>query len=127
MADPTEFSVFNGTSPRNKARESTYLTANITFAGREDVLAARVRNISSGGVMVDCPTGAIIGDTVLVEVKNLGRVSGRVAWSVPPRVGIEFDSEIDPKAARFKVSSAAPDPTYAGLAKGTRRPGLTIR
>ncbi len=127
MADPTEFPGFKQASPRDTARESTFLTATLRFADRDDEIVARVRNISSGGIMVDCPLGSTIGEVVTVEIKNLGRVAGKVAWSVPPRLGISFDHEVDPKAARFKVTSGVADPQYAKIGQPARRPGLAIR
>ncbi len=91
------------TPNRNGARESIFFGANLTFTTTGEKLAVRVRNISSGGMMVDCTIGGAIGDVVIADVKNVGKVRGRIAWAVPPRMGIAFDHTINASLARVKV------------------------
>ncbi len=88
---------------RQGARESIFFGATITFASTNETLAVRVRNISSGGMMVDCTIGGAIGDFVIADIKNVGKVKGRIAWAVPPRMGIAFDHNINASLARVKV------------------------
>ncbi len=90
-------------SNRQKNRESIFLGANLLFKRTGEEVAVRVRNISAGGMMVDCTLGANIGDEVEADIKNVGRVLGHVAWSVSPRIGIAFEREINPARARLKV------------------------
>jgi PilZ domain len=90
-------------SSREQIRESIFLGATLTFERNDDVCPARVRNISAGGIMVDCTVFAQIGDRVSAEIKNIGVVHGTVAWIVEPRMGIAFDHEIDPAKARVKI------------------------
>jgi hypothetical protein len=91
------------TANRNGARESIFFGATLTFPSTDEKLAVRVRNISSGGMMVDCTLGGAIGDVVIADIKNVGKVKGRIAWTVPPRMGIAFDHSINASLARVKV------------------------
>lgn len=88
---------------RNGARESIFFAAKLYFVSTKETLAVRVRNISTGGMMVDCTLGGAIGDKVVADIKNVGKVKGRIAWAVPPRMGIAFDYPIDASKARLKV------------------------
>ncbi|MNC96807.1 hypothetical protein D3C83_142760 [compost metagenome] len=42
---------------------------------------------------------------VTVELRNVGRVEGSVAWVQDNRFGVAFVEEIDPKLARAPVSN----------------------
>jgi hypothetical protein len=90
-------------SNRQKSRESIFFGANLLIKRTGEEMPVRVRNISPGGMMIDCTLGANIGDEVVADIKNIGKIIGRVAWSVAPRMGIAFDHEIDPTWARLKV------------------------
>jgi PilZ domain len=114
--------------PRGKSRESIFLSANLKFEGVRAETAARVRNISAGGMMVDCSVGFAIGHQVVATIKNIGEVDGRVAWAVAPRMGIAFDQEIDPKKVRVQIGGTVVDTNYAMKNPyHERRPGLAIR
>ncbi len=88
---------------RQKIRESIFFGASVLFKTTGEELPVRVRNISPGGMMIDCTLSAVIGDEIVADIKNVGKVSGRVAWAVASRMGIAFDREIDPGRARLKV------------------------
>jgi hypothetical protein len=60
--------------------------------------------------MADYRDLAHVGEPVEVEVRGLGVVAGKVAWIENGRIGITFDTEVDPKAARKPVGPSAPDP-----------------
>ncbi len=88
-------------SQRSGARDSLLLTAMLTIDGVKEHV--RVRNLSSGGLMAEHAQPLAIGLAVTVEVRGIGVVPGRIAWCTDGRVGIAFDREIDPLAARKPV------------------------
>ena len=48
--------------------------------------------------------GEIAQDTfVEIELRNIGRVSGRVAWVSASQFGLAFDAKIDPLAVRRPI------------------------
>lgn len=112
---------------RQKNRESIFLSANLTFGSTLETMSVRVRNISSGGMMVDCILSGQIGEPVIADIKSIGRIKGHVAWAVAPRMGIAFDHEIDPKAARVKVETPYSVDDLMKAPTLTRRPGLAVR
>jgi PilZ domain len=111
---------------RERHRESMFLLATVRFSDGKAPISARVRNISSGGMMIDSGIEYAKGHRVLVELKNVGEVGGYVAWSTATRMGIAFDNQIDPKLARQSNVKSPPVPLYAKSVVG-RRPGLTTR
>ena len=111
---------------RERNRESMFLLAGVRFSEGAAMLNARVRNLSSGGMMIDSAIEYSKGHVVFVDLKNIGVVSGYVAWSTTTRLGIAFDNQIDPKLARLPLITSAPIPEYARPVPG-RRPGLAIR
>ena len=112
---------------REAARESIFLSAVVQFSSIEQSQPVRVRNISSGGMMIDCTAGAPIGEVVTVEIKNIGKVRGKVAWSVAPRMGISFDHDIDPSAARMRMEAPHEINEAYRSQSLSRRPGLGVR
>ncbi|GAA0729110.1 PilZ domain-containing protein [Sphingomonas japonica] len=88
-------------SQRSGSRDSLLLTALIEIDGTRTQV--RVRNLSPGGMMAELPQPVAIGSEVKAEVRGLGLVPGRVAWCTDGRIGIAFDREIDPLAARKPV------------------------
>ena len=57
----------------------------------------RVRNLSTGGMMVETAASLAIGMPVRVELRNLNQVDGKVVWTRDERAGIQFDTvqEVD--------------------------------
>ncbi len=119
--DPPESAI-----QRGKPRNSIYLGATLRFEGDELLHEVRVRNISAGGMMVDFAVITAKGTNVKVDVRNLGKITGHVAWSTETRMGIRFDREIDPAKARVKPF-AAPVPGVSMPVTSDRRPGLARR
>lgn len=95
-------------SNRSKARDSLFLMAGYRLAGTGEMRQVRVRNLSAGGLMAELSDVLDIGEAVEIEVRGVGVVPGRVAWSTEGRVGIAFDRQIDPLAARKPIGGAAP-------------------
>ena len=58
-------------------------------------------------------TDAPRGEPVEIKLRNIGWVSGHIAWATDGRVGIAFDRPINPKDARNPVNTGALDlPLY---------------
>jgi PilZ domain len=90
---------------RGKDRDSLFLKATLRFPVSNAVGEVRVRNLSAGGLMAEAPLMASRGERVEIELRNIGWISGSVAWLAEGRIGISFDHPIDPKEARKPVGS----------------------
>ena len=88
---------------RSSERLNFFLGTSLKI-GIQDMLEARVRNLSAGGMMIEFreepDLDAAPGDRVVAELRNIGRVKGVVAWVEGKRLGIRFDKAIDPAKAR---------------------------
>jgi hypothetical protein len=76
------------------SRLTTILMVGRLVAHGRDYLC-RMRNVSTGGMMVECDAALAPGDRVRVELRNLNVVDGEVMWAAGPRVGLRFDGAID--------------------------------
>lgn len=102
----------DGTSQRVQLRDSLFLAAGLRLRGADAIEQVRVRNLSSGGMMAELPGPLEPGVLVDVNVRGVGWIKGRVAWWTSGRVGIAFDTEIDPLAARKPVGTGAKTAGY---------------
>lgn len=79
------------------AREPRHLTillvARLVTQGGDAL--ARVRNISTGGMMLECSMALTAGEAVRIELRSARTVEGQVAWASPPHAGIAFDTPVD--------------------------------
>lgn len=100
------------TGQRSGSRDSLLLTAQFRVDNGE-VVQARVRNLSSGGLMAEYTAPVEAGAPVEIEVRGVGWVKGRIAWATDGRVGVAFDIEIDPMLARKPVGKGAQTPHFA--------------
>jgi len=91
---------------RELDRDSLFLKANLKFVDGDDCGEVRIRNLSAGGLMAEAPIRAKRGDKVELELRNIGQVTGYVAWVAQGRFGVAFDYAIDPKLARKPVGQA---------------------
>lgn len=95
---------------RSSERLNFFLGTSLKI-GLQDMLEARVRNLSAGGMMIEFreepDQDAAPGDRVVAELRNIGRVKGVVAWVEGKRLGIRFDKAIDPAKARTPVGGGA--------------------
>ena len=91
-------------SERN--RDSLLLMADIFAKGAS--WPARVRNISAGGLMAEPCRDLAAGDSVAFDLRNVGRVGGKVAWVAEPRFGVAFDKPIDHQAVRGSIRLVPP-------------------
>ena len=94
---------------RGKGRDSLLLKAVLRFPPSETDSEVRVRNLSEGGLMAETSARVSKGDRAEVNLRNIGWISGHVAWMTAGRIGIAFDHPIDPKAARKPVGHAELD------------------
>ena len=97
---------------RSTARDSLLLAAMMRHPHLAEPVKVRVRNLSAGGLMAEYADTISPGASVEIEVRGVGWVSGKVAWSTDGRIGVAFDREINPKDARKPVGQGAHTPTY---------------
>ena len=100
-------------SGRDGQRDSLFMTARLCIAGEDDVREGRVRNLSSGGMMIELDRLIEPDTAVTLEMRGLGTMKGRVAWCTDGRVGVALDRPIDPRRARKPVGGGAMTPVYA--------------
>ncbi|WP_447724986.1 PilZ domain-containing protein [Sphingomonas koreensis] len=108
-------------SQRSASRDSLMLSAQLRVGGEAEV-TVRVRNLSAGGLMAEYANPVAVGTQVEVDVRGVGWVGGRIAWTAEGRVGIAFDREIDPMAARKPVGTGTHTPRYAKATEAAPRP-----
>jgi len=90
---------------RNAARDSLFLMAELRVG--TTATTVRVRNLSAGGLMAEYQQGLEAGTEVEFDLRGVGAVRGRVAWSAAGRIGIAFDRQIDPMLARKPIGTGA--------------------
>lgn len=112
---------------RQASRDSLYLNTELLVEDLEEALIARVRNLSSGGMMVEGNPALQLGVKVTAELRGIGSVPGEVVWSSPQRAGIAFDVEVDPKQARYPLAPKTERIVYGKPFDYTSRPGLKTR
>jgi PilZ domain len=101
-----------GKPKRGKNRDSLLVKAVLRFPNSKEEGEVRVRNISSGGLMAEAPVRTPRGEPVEVKLRNIGWVSGKVAWIAESRFGIAFDYPIDPKMTTQKTDTGFEIPRY---------------
>lgn len=112
---------------RELDRDSLFLKAELRFVDGENCGEVRIRNLSAGGLMAEAPINAKRGDKVQLELRNIGSVTGYVAWVAQGRFGVAFDHPIDPKLARKPVGQSKQElPRYL-KAPTTRTLGFNQR
>lgn len=113
---------------REAERDSLMLQATLRQVGRLSGVAVRVRNLSAGGMMVETTIPFVIGDAIDCEMRGIGRIAGKVAWTAEGRIGVSFDVPIDPMLARKPVGQGPTTPIYAKSADaGTGVRSLRVR
>lgn len=91
---------------RSDSRDSLLLSAGFRVVGYKGESQVRVRNLSAGGLMAELGGEIDTGTEVEIDVRGVGWVRGRVAWVAAGRIGVAFDEQIDPMAARKPVVAA---------------------
>jgi len=88
---------------RRAKRDSLFLLTTVSDEAGQSLGRARVRNLSETGLMADCERGFADGDRLVVDLRGVGQVAGTVCWVRGDRIGLVFDQQIDPQAARRPV------------------------
>jgi hypothetical protein len=102
-----------GAPARDADRDSLLLKAVLRFETIKDDIEVRIRNLSAGGLMAEAPLRVARGEKVEISLRNIGWISGTVAWVAEGRLGIAFDHTIDPKVVRNPVGQSQSDlPNY---------------
>lgn len=110
MADPSHnFPKSSSVAKREIDRDSLFLKAELRFPASNAQGEVRIRNLSAGGLMAEAPVQVARGEKVELNLRNIGWISGVVAWVAEGRIGIAFDHPIDPKAARKPVGQSESD------------------
>lgn len=102
----------DGAHNRQESRDSLFLMADMRVPGTAQVKPIRVRNLSAGGLMAEYPDGLQQGLAVEFEVRGIGWITGKVAWSAAGRIGVAFDRQIDPMLARKPVGMGTKTPVF---------------
>ncbi|MBB4153055.1 hypothetical protein GGQ80_000943 [Sphingomonas jinjuensis] len=120
---PVDDDTTSDAGKRAGQRDSLFLVAPIRFEGDTDVTEVRVRNLSPGGLMAEIGRVVPIGTPVVVGLRGIGVVEGKIAWCAEGRVGVALDDPIDPKLARKPVGGGDSTPIYAkSMVFRSRRP-----
>ncbi len=109
-------------SMRSEPRDSMFLMAVMRRSASADV-TVKVRNLSSGGMMAESPVSFSREDVIEVELRGIGMVGGKIAWTAGGRVGVKFDTPIDPRLARKPVSGN-PQPQLVKPSRAMWRPSV---
>jgi len=93
---------------RQTPRNSLFLLATCHFPQRHEEQRIKVRNLSAAGLMAEGPVQAVVGEPVALDLRNIGRVDGIVAWVQETRFGVAFAEAIDPALVR-QTATIPPD------------------
>ncbi|MGB3472177.1 MAG: PilZ domain-containing protein [Erythrobacter sp.] len=99
-----------GVETRSVSRDSLFLLASVQVEQQSEAHRVRVRNLSDGGMMAEGNLFVKRGNRLEIELRNIGKIPGSVAWVQDNRFGIAFDAEIDSQRAR-KPSEPADNPS----------------
>lgn len=102
---PGTTSFVAGDAERVRQRDSLFLRAMLHLSDEADARDVRIRNLSERGVMVEAGRDVPVGTEAQIEVRGIGKVGGRVVWSIDDRIGIALDRAIDPRRARKPVGA----------------------
>lgn len=97
---------------RHIGRDSLFLLADVRLANEMAEHRVKVRNLSTGGMMAEGSVRVMRGTAIAVNLRNIGWVSGVVAWVQDNRFGIAFVEDIDPKVAREPVGNGLSTPRF---------------
>ncbi|WP_228275282.1 PilZ domain-containing protein [Stakelama tenebrarum] len=103
--------------PRNSKRSvSTLLTARLV-SDRVPDQPCRIRNVSTGGMMIEFRVPLVVGDTVAVELRTGERLDASIVWTNAGRAGLQFFAPRDMTSILTPANRAAP-----GKGKAPRAP-----
>ncbi|MES2493451.1 MAG: PilZ domain-containing protein [Pseudomonadota bacterium] len=99
----------NDSDNRQIPRDSLFIMAGLRVDGEQAEHSARIRNLSTGGLMAETSVRVTRGAIVHVNLRNLGWTAGTVAWVQDNRFGVAFREDIDPKVVRAPAGNAVPE------------------
>ena len=102
----------NAIDTRSLKRDSLFLSADLTLHEAGEPVRVKVRNLSDGGMMAEAALVVERGTRLGIELRNIGRIKGSVAWVQDNRFGIVFDNEIDSKKVREPTTEGDKTPRY---------------
>ncbi|WP_337848255.1 PilZ domain-containing protein [Sphingomonas sp.] len=109
-------------------RGSVLLQAQARRPGDGEAMTLRIRNLSAHGLGGDRVQGMTESEPLVLALRGIGEVSGRVAWVAGSRFGFVFDHAIDPALIRTLPSgSSTADRFVPSVSDSYRRPGLKPR
>ena len=90
------------------------LIRKATLGWGDNSMDVRMRNISSGGALLECPRGLPPGTLVVLHLPGCGSLEAEVRWTNGDRVGVRFLEQFDlgrlsPSKGRSQVSMLRPD------------------
>ncbi len=88
---------------REMERDSLFMQGQLHAPGLDQPVTVRVRNLSAGGMMADYSGNLAEDGRVEIELRNVGLISGHVAWVSASQFGMAFDAPIDPHAVRRPI------------------------
>lgn len=91
---------------RTVSRDSLFLLASIRVEQDSEAHKVRVRNLSDGGMMGEGTLRVQRGNRLEIELRNIGKIDGSVAWVQDNRFGIAFDEEVNSAMARKPAGEA---------------------
>lgn len=115
----------SATEKRHSFRSSLFLTAHCRAPDQGIEMTVKLRNVSREGLMAEGPGSPPCGAPVELDLRNIGKVEGCVAWVQGNRFGILFTREIDVERVKHP-----PKPSEASRTTDvmTRRPlGVRLR
>lgn len=108
---------------RSEPRDSMFLMAAMRRADGQEI-TVKVRNLSAGGMMAECPVSLSRGETIAIDLRGIGTVAGTIAWTAGGRIGIAFAGPVDPRLARKPIAASGPQPNLVKPSRSMWRPGL---
>lgn len=114
-------------SNRKAARDSLFLNTDIRVEGVRDPIPVRVRNLSAAGMMIDGHPAFVEGVEITTDLRGVGEIKGRIAWTMAQRAGVAFAEEIDPIKARTPTGQVKHVTYERPPVEATSRPGLKVR
>jgi len=85
-------------------RDSMFLRGVLTHPRHMEPLIVTIRNLSAGGLMAEAIGQFAPGDRIAVDISGLGSLNGSIAWARDGRIGLSFDTPIDPHQARRPIA-----------------------
>ena len=99
---------------RNLKRDSLFFMADLRREDAGEAERVKIRNLSDGGMMIESTMVLRCSERVVIELRNIGSVMGRVAWTQGSRTGVAFHEKIDSALARTPLTGENSEvPRYA--------------